>query len=149
MTINSNNASLELAKRLSETVNAAMESGEMLEQVTPTTRTLLEYWFGNAHCEQRQRNFHTGQRQAILNIIYLHEIIKEKSVIDAYENIAEDLVPFLDLNMLRRPKYQYPKYAVKMATGTGKTWVCTRCYFGNCLMLVMRTYLQDDSHSTF
>ena len=31
------NASLELVKRLSETVNAAWESGELIDQVTPTT----------------------------------------------------------------------------------------------------------------
>ncbi len=28
-----------------------------------------------------------------------------------------------DLAQLAKPKYQFPKYAVKMATGTGKTWV--------------------------
>ena len=36
MNTNQNNASLELAKRLSETVNAAWESSELLEQVTTT-----------------------------------------------------------------------------------------------------------------
>ncbi|MCR5076803.1 MAG: DEAD/DEAH box helicase family protein [Prevotella sp.] len=123
MPINSNNASLELAKRLTDTVTAAMESGEMLDRVTPTTRTLLEYWFGAAHCEQRQRNFHIGQRQAILNIIYLHEIIGEHKVADAYEYIAPDLVPLLDLATMAHEKYACPRYAVKMATGTGKTWV--------------------------
>ena len=41
MNTNQNNASLELAKRLSETVNADWESGELLEQVTPTTQELL------------------------------------------------------------------------------------------------------------
>ena len=40
MATNGMNASLELAKRLSETVNAAWESGELLEQVTPEWRTV-------------------------------------------------------------------------------------------------------------
>ena len=36
MAINSNNISLELAHRLTDVVNAAWESGEMLAKVTPT-----------------------------------------------------------------------------------------------------------------
>ena len=40
MKTNNVNTSLELAKRLSETVNEAWESGELLEQVTPTTGSL-------------------------------------------------------------------------------------------------------------
>ena len=43
MHTNSTNASLELAKRLSETVNEAWESGELLEQVTPTTPVVVTY----------------------------------------------------------------------------------------------------------
>ena len=46
MAINSSNISLELAHRLTDVVNAAWKSGEMLEKVTPTTASLLNYWFG-------------------------------------------------------------------------------------------------------
>ena len=123
MNINSSNISLELAHRLTDVVNAAWENGEMLEKVTPTTASLLKYWFGEGFCEQRQKNFHEGQRQAILNIIYLHEVMGEKNVMDAYENIIPELMDHADLAQLAKPKYQMPKYAVKMATGTGKTWV--------------------------
>lgn len=123
MKINSSNISLELAHRLTDVVNAAWENGEMLEKVTPTTASLLKYWFGEGFCEQRQKNFHEGQRQAILNIIYLHEVMGEKNVMDAYENIIPELMDHADLAQLAKPKYQMPKYAVKMATGTGKTWV--------------------------
>jgi len=65
------NVSLELAKRLTEQVNAAWDDGTMLEQVTPTTGELLRYWFGEDFCSLRKINFHVGQRQAILNTIYL------------------------------------------------------------------------------
>ena len=123
MNINSSNISLELAHRLTDVVNAAWENGEMQEKVTPTTASLLKYWFGEGFCEQRQKNFHEGQRQAILNIIYLHEVMGEKNVMDAYENIIPELMDHADLAQLAKPKYQMPKYAVKMATGTGKTWV--------------------------
>ena len=81
MATNGMNASLELAKRLSETVNAAWESGELLDQVTPTTQELLKFWFSEEYCSLRNRNFHIGQRQAILNVIYLHEVMGESLVI--------------------------------------------------------------------
>ena len=123
MAINSNNISLELASRLTDVVNAAWESGEMLEKVTPTTASLLNYWFGEGFCAQRERNFHQGQRQAILNIIYLHEVLGETTVLDAYEKVIPELMDRADLAQLAKQKYQFPKYAVKMATGTGKTWV--------------------------
>ena len=117
------NASLELAKRLSETVNDAWESGELLEQVTPTTQELLKFWFSEEYCSLRNRNFHAGQRQAILNIVYLHEVLKAKKVLEYYEQLMPDMMALSDLATLNQQKYQMPKYAVKMATGTGKTWV--------------------------
>lgn len=123
MAINSSNISLELAHRLTDVVNAAWKSGEMLEKVTPTTASLLNYWFGEGFCNERARNFHEGQRQAILNIIYLHEVMGENCVLDAYQGIIPELIDRVDLAQLAKPKYQMPKYAVKMATGTGKTWV--------------------------
>ena len=123
MAINSSNISLELAHRLTDVVNAAWKSGEMLEKVTPTTASLLNYWFGEGFCNERVRNFHEGQRQAILNIIYLHEVMGENCVMDAYQGIIPELMDRADLAQLAKPKYQMPKYAVKMATGTGKTWV--------------------------
>ena len=121
--INKNNASLELARRLSETVNQSWDSGEMMEKVTPVTASLLKYWFGEEFCATRTKNFHLGQRQAILNIIYLHEVVREKEVIEAYQAIVPDLMQQIDLSQLAKEKYRMPKYAVKMATGTGKTWV--------------------------
>lgn len=123
MAINSSNISLELAHRLTDVLNAAWKSGEMLEKVTPTTASLLNYWFGEGFCNERVRNFHEGQRQAILNIIYLHEVMGENCVMDAYQGIIPELMDRADLAQLAKPKYQMPKYAVKMATGTGKTWV--------------------------
>lgn len=118
------NVSLEVAKRLSERVNEAWESGEMMDNVTPITRELLKYWFSEEYCSLRSMNFHKGQRQAILNIIYLHEVMDVKNVLNVYEQLDDgDLLPMADLESLAKDKYQMPKYAVKMATGTGKTWV--------------------------
>lgn len=117
-----NNISLEVAHRLSAIVNEAWASGEMLNRVTPITAELLTYWFGD-FCELRHVNFHEGQRQAILNIIYLHEVVGVKAVIDTYEATVPELLPMTDRSVFTQDKYRMPKYAVKMATGTGKTWV--------------------------
>lgn len=121
--MNANTISLELAKRLTEQVNQAWADGSLLEAVTPMTQTLLRYWFGEAHRMERDRNFHEGQRQAILNVIYLHEVARVEQVVDNYRCVDESLLAYANLGVLARPKYQIPKYAVKMATGTGKTWV--------------------------
>lgn len=123
MTTHNMNISLELAKRLSETVNAEWESGALLEEVTPTTQELLKYWFSEEYCSLRHQNFHAGQRQAIMNIIYLHEVLGVRNVLEYYQQLTPDLMPLADLSALGKPKYQMPKYAVKMATGTGKTWM--------------------------
>lgn len=123
MKTNNANVPLELAQRLSERVNEAWSCGEMQEQVRPVTQELLKHWFSDEYCSLRDRNFHVGQRQAILNIIYLHEVVGVKNVMDHYQQLMPDMLPVVDMRMLAQKKYQSPKYAVKMATGTGKTWV--------------------------
>ncbi len=114
---------LELAARLTTTVNEAFATGEMMEQVTPVTAELLRFWFCDPFTNERGINFHEGQRQAILNAIYLHEILKISNVMEIYKAVVPEMLPMTDLALLGKPKYAFPKYAVKMATGTGKTWV--------------------------
>lgn len=114
--------SLKLAKQLTEQVQSAFENGEMWEQVTPVTQELLRYWFCEPFTDERSKNFHIGQKQSILNIIYLHEVLKVTTVQEIYEKVDKELVAEC-LTDLAKEKYQMPKYAVKMATGTGKTWV--------------------------
>ena len=123
MTYNQDNISLLLAQQLSDKVNSAWESGEMIEAVTPVTRELLQYWFCEPFTTERTVNFHTGQRQAILNTIYLHEVAGIQTVEDSYAEVMEGEMGQVDMTMLAQEKYRLPKYAVKMATGTGKTWV--------------------------
>jgi len=114
---------LKLANAITQKVNDSWESGEMLLKVTPITQDLLKFWFCAPHTETRHINFHEGQRQAILNAIYLHEVLGVKTVKDVYENIDFELLPEIDVAELKKDKYEIPKYAIKMATGTGKTWV--------------------------
>lgn len=114
---------LRLARTLTDKVNASWSSGEMLLKVTPVTRDLLTFWFLSPHTENRYINFHEGQRQAILNAIYLHEVLKINTVSEVYEQIEFELLADVDISEFKKPKYEIPKYAIKMATGTGKTWV--------------------------
>ncbi|OGF48607.1 MAG: restriction endonuclease subunit R [Candidatus Firestonebacteria bacterium RIFOXYA2_FULL_40_8] len=114
---------LVFAKVLSEKVKSEFESGSFQDKLTPITRDLLRFWFEDIFCENRNFNFHLGQKQAILNAIYVHEILKTSTVFDTYMAVKEELLAQMDLLDLKKSKYQHPKYAIKMATGTGKTWV--------------------------
>lgn len=116
---------LQFAKDVTNRVNEAWANGEFLESVSPTTKDLLTYWFSDSHTEIREINFHEGQKQAILNTIYLHEVIKSPNIFSSYDAISPDLLieKGMDIESLQKDKYAHPKYCIKMATGTGKTWV--------------------------
>ena len=108
-----------------------LESGaaDILELVTPTTAELLKWWFGEDMVLARGGlNFHTGQKQAILNAIVAHEVLGKDSahwtLLDLYRAAAPDaLLTGTRLHEVASPKHGHPKYCFKMATGTGKTWV--------------------------
>jgi type III restriction enzyme len=114
---------LKFAKIVTQMANKEWEDGSFLDKVTPITRDLLRFWFQDAFCETRKFNFHEGQKQAILNTIYMHEVLKTKNVMDMYMSAHPELLQEMDLLNLKQDKYSHPKYAIKMATGTGKTWV--------------------------
>ncbi len=102
----------------------AGEAPATLSGVTPVTAELLKFWFQSDFCELRQLNFHEGQRAAILAMIYAHEIVGARRLLDLYEAVAPDaLLDGGTLGEVGRDRHQHPKYAAKMATGTGKTWV--------------------------
>ena len=97
---------------------------ELLGQVTPVTAELLRYWFQQDYCDVRDLNFHEGQRAAILHVIYAHEVLGARTLIELYQFAAPDaLLESGVLGEVTRDRHQHPKYAAKMATGTGKTWV--------------------------
>lgn len=96
----------------------------LLDQVTPVTSELLRFWFQRDYCDTRELNFHVGQRAAILNIIYAHEVVGATQLRDLYEAVApEAMLEGGVLGEVVRERHGHPKYAAKMATGTGKTWV--------------------------
>ena len=113
ISIGTRDVPLKLAKKISQIINESWASGEMLSKVSLITQDLLKYWFREPHTETRNFNFHEGQQQAILNTIYLHEILGIKNVKDIYENVEFELLPEIDAAELKKPKYEIPKYAIK------------------------------------
>jgi type III restriction enzyme len=112
--------------RRTEQLCVGLEQGvaDLYELVTPTTAELLRWWFGEDACQSRHFNFHAGQRQAILNVIVAHEVLNSPDLADLYlQMCAEALLTETRLSDLAKDKASHPKYCLKMATGTGKTWV--------------------------
>lgn len=123
-------ADFPLAKGLSAVVDPLIPGivdgtgSKLLDQVTPVTAELLRFWFQQDYCELRELNFHAGQRAAILHIIYAHEVLGTTRLRDLYEAVApEAMLEGGVLSEVTRDRHDHPKYAAKMATGTGKTWV--------------------------
>ncbi len=108
------------ANQLAEGLDAG--AAPLLEQVTPITAELLRWWFQQDYCDARPFNFHAGQRQAILNVIVAHEVLNAASLPKLYEAVAKDAL-LEKLAELSKPKHAHPKYCLKLATGTGKTWI--------------------------
>lgn len=108
---------------LAQALAAGLDS-EALEAFTPVTQTLLSYWFADDYSAVRSLNFHEGQCRAILAVIYAHEAIGAPNLQALYEELApEALLAAGVVERVSGRHQQHPKYAAKMATGTGKTWV--------------------------
>jgi type III restriction enzyme len=93
--------------------------------VTPTTEELLRYWFEE---DREGPQFHLCQQQAIETIIYCHEILGIQNPYQLYQEFSPgnpqiaELVRSKVLHDELNP-ITFPKYCLKMATGSGKTWV--------------------------
>jgi type III restriction enzyme len=112
--------------RRTEQLCIGLEQGiaDIYELVTPVTAELLRWWFGEDACQSRTFNFHPGQKQAILNVIVAHEVLDSPNLKDLYTQVCADaLLEGTRLTDVAQGKHSHPKYCLKMATGTGKTWV--------------------------
>ncbi len=108
-----------LAKALEGEVKAWVDQG--WPGVTKTTLELFNYWFNRS--EDTEERFHDAQRRAIETIVYCHEILQAKTLKELFERLApEALYEYLPLKQ-EVESVLFPKYALKMATGSGKTWV--------------------------
>jgi type III restriction enzyme len=121
---------LTLARKLTERVADAcigLESGDapILREVSETTAELLKWWFQEDFMDTRPFNFHDGQRAALLNVIYAHEVLGMTTLKGLYSAVAPEVLlsSAASVDIIKATKNDYPKYCLKMATGTGKTWV--------------------------
>ncbi len=87
--------------------------------VTPTTKRLFQFWFYEDHILNNELfKFWFCQREAIETLVYLYEVMKKRNFIDMARDFGSGPIQAYD------PSYdQYPLYAFKMATGSGKTFV--------------------------
>ncbi len=88
--------------------------------ITATTRLLLNHWFCTDHRLLNGRPFawHSSQRDAIETLIFVWEFEKVRTRKGLLERYAEDL------KNVRLAAYdEFPRYCIKMATGSGKTKV--------------------------
>lgn len=123
-------APLALAQALTAYTQAlcqGLEDGTapIFDLVTPVTAELLHGWFGADPMSSRAGlNFHAGQRQAILNTIVAHEVLAAPHLLALYESVAPQALQVGTRQAeVSDPRHAHPKYCLKMATGTGKTWV--------------------------
>jgi len=87
--------------------------------ITDTTRRLLQFWFSEDHVVNDEPfEFWFCQREAIETLVYVYEVMKKRNFIDMARDFGAGPIQGYD------PSYdQYPLYAFKMATGSGKTFV--------------------------
>ncbi len=88
-------------------------------KITATTRRLLQFWFNEDHIVNNEPfQLWFCQREAIETLIYVYEVMKKRNFIDMARDFGAGPIQGYD------PSYdQYPLYAFKMATGSGKTFV--------------------------
>ena len=87
---------------------------------TPTSEELLNFWFRTDHtlADRTPFRFHVAQREAIETLIYLYEVKQVRRRTALLETYATNV------GDIRLPPYDdFARYAVKMATGSGKTLV--------------------------
>ena len=111
---------LALPKAIEDEVKGWRQQGYM-PFPSETTRQLLTHWFEREHDADGQ--FHDAQRTAIETIIYLHEVCHCRNLRDVYERFAPDRVKLFKAIADEVNSIPFPKYCIKAATGSGKTWV--------------------------
>ncbi len=112
---------------------------------TETTKTLLKHWFHPEGHRQHTNNtvfrYHHFQKGAIETLIYLYEVAQQRS----HKALVESYVPkTIEQDApLRLLQYDFfPRYCIKMATGSGKTKVIALAIAWHYFNAV----LEDDQH---
>src|SRR5437588_3314059 len=112
--------------------------------ITPTTRTLLNYWFFADHKLSNRQLFSylAAQREAIETLMYVYEVAKVRTRKDLLEQYAPAN------SQVRLPAYdEFARYCTKMATGSGKTKVMSLAIVWHYLNAVRES--EEDYAKTF
>lgn len=94
--------------------------GDGYKGITETSRELLNFWFHTDHILPNGQSFrfHSAQRESIETLIFIFEVAKVRTRKELLEKYA------FNTKDLRLPPYDdFARYCVKMATGSGKTFV--------------------------
>jgi type III restriction enzyme len=142
-----------LVNQIREDVDKWRENGyERPRGISDTSRRLMEWWFDETHFfpDGEPFSYYFAQREAIETIIYLYEVIKKQEAADLIFKYMDQKAYVDDLFTTRKkieettrqkriltrivpetgliahqeiPAPDHYRYAVKMATGSGKTLV--------------------------
>lgn len=111
-------AQLHLVQTLQPEVKAW--SNEGWPGTTETTGELLSYWFSR---DESVTRFYPCQQEAIETAVYCHEILGITSLRNLYDRLAPTVLSESAYVQSEVDSIPFPKYCLKMATGSGKTWV--------------------------
>lgn len=119
-----------LSKKLEARVDEWTNQGSSLDTrwpgVTNATARLLAHWFERD--ADTPLRFHDCQRRAMETLIYCHEVLRTptgqhiESLRDLYEAIAPEAIDEFE-HVRAALGDDHMKYCLKLATGTGKTWI--------------------------
>jgi type III restriction enzyme len=100
---------------------------------SPTSRALLRHWFETDHLTENADHtlspfrYYFAQREAVETVVWLHEV---RGARDKYDLIRFDASGAVSSGMFAE---DWPRYVLKMATGSGKTKVISLliawCFF--------------------
>ncbi|HDH45390.1 MAG TPA: hypothetical protein ENG66_08450 [Thermococcus sp.] len=110
---------LYLADALKSEVDAWVNQG--WPGITQTTYKLMHYWFDRD--ESAEERFYDCQRRAIETIIYCHEVLQATTLRDLFEKVIPEIIHESKPVKDEVEDIPFSKYCLKMATGSGKTWV--------------------------
>src|SRR2546425_950632 len=111
-------AQLHLVQALQPEVKAWSDEG--WPGVTQTTGELLSYWFMR---DESSTQFYPCQREAIETAVYCHEILGTTTLRNLYDRLAPTVLAESAYVQSEVDSIPFPKYCLKMATGSGKTRV--------------------------
>ena len=103
-----------LVAKVREAVDAWRAGG--YPGASATSTRLLEHWFLDEHQVDGQPfRWYFAQREAMETLVYLHEVARTRTLADLVGHYASEPVAVAPQD--------FPRYVVKMATGSGKTKV--------------------------